>query len=322
VKTDDEGRFDARLGAEGPWVATVAGSTSGGLTHTFPFELPTSGPLVFELPVGTITGRVVSSDGQAVPGIPVRITMAGPGTQLDGHSAVLADAEGRYALEHLTPGVYALSAGAPMAWLDEERSDHAFDRGRVDRVELRSGERLEGIDIVVVEPGQIEGVVRSSHGVPIAHARVHLFDASGRAVDVHADRSTGANGRFVIRHAPVGELWLRASSDTLTTPEARRVRVESGASAGADLTLEVGTTIVVETLAEGAPVAATLEAIGAGGIDFARFDSRPVTSGVTILGPLPPGSYTLSARTADGAEATELVSTTGQLELSIALDLR
>lgn len=317
--TDAEGRFEVALRAEGAWVASVTVPGAGGLAQEVAFDVPLDGPLVIDLPVGAIAGRVVDESGAPVAGIPVGITMAAPGTKLQPTSGVITDAAGAFRIRHLPPGVYGLAAGTPRPF-DEGR---AFGRGAATGIAVEAGATSDGVEIVVVQPGRIEGSVTTGEGLPVADARVFVIGADGRLVDGHRDHRSAADGSFEIDNVPTGNVRLHAVARVETTPAGTPVSVRSGGIAHADLTVAAGTLLLVETRVGGAPEEVAIEAFGADGIDYARLDAstNPYAPGPTRIGPVPAGTYSVRIRTAGGATWTQTVTAAGELELPVVIEL-
>jgi len=116
---------------------------------------------------GTITGRIVASDGTTpVSGAEVAVS------QSDGlyFGSATASADGTYKIDDLPRGIYKVSVTA-QGFVEETRTD----------VRVAKGRTTSGIDFSSVKTGSISGKVTEIDGVtPIGEIEVTAFDTSSR----------------------------------------------------------------------------------------------------------------------------------------------
>lgn len=124
-------------------------------------------------PLGTMTGRVVSSGGEPVSSATVYLSTIGVASQ--GRSTMV-DAAGSFKLEGLAPGVYIVWAGAP--GFTSEAPVTANDTRRL----FRTG---DSPTITLIKGGVISGTVTTSTNTPVINASVRAFrvrDQKGQPV--------------------------------------------------------------------------------------------------------------------------------------------
>lgn len=232
--TDEAGRFSVSGLAPGSYdvVVTAAGFatlTRGGLTvsegERFSVELELSG-------TGAVAGVVRDGAGQPLQGIQVVGGNRWGGALGTIPAESRTDAEGRYRLEGLSPGLLTVSA---------RREGSQLGTGQ--RVEVREG-RTEQVDLVVDEPGVVEGVVRAAQGsLPSEPLFVTAYSRVPRrsgAPDM-ARQQVEAGGNFRMTLPP----------DTYSLMVTRQVRGGfRGRSSGAsnEVRIEAGKTAKVELL--------------------------------------------------------------------------
>mgnify|MGYP001237827804 CR=1 FL=1 len=194
-----------------------------------------------ELPAGRIRGRVVTSDGVAVPFAFLRLSRvdelreASVDASFDlGNGLTMTDAEGGFVFEGLMAGEYGLTA----------RQIDVRDRPRAGRrtgIRLGEAQSLDEVEIVVEEAAELEVSVKNSDGSPARGARVRLLDVAGRPMRAFEavladDRGRAAIGglssgayRVVINAeghaAEVSDILVIGREDTSTT-----VRLRNGVS--------------------------------------------------------------------------------------------
>lgn len=167
---------------------------------------------------GSISGRVIdAATGSPVPGADIRV-FGGP------RQPVTTDAEGRYRVEGLEPRRY---------WL--RPADQPFYNQRA--VTLQPGEELDSIDLRILAPPTISGVVTDDQGEPLEGVRIGLYSPqyhlgqieyfkvdSGVTDDLglyRLERNVHAGRSYVIRAAEP-DFSMAAVSDEPKDPEARR----------------------------------------------------------------------------------------------------
>ncbi len=290
------------------------------------------------LPSGTLTGRVVDEDGNAVVGARVRV---GP----------LPKPLARYGLAHVTAGsaiVHLERSGAVEAayelpaWLSalEARLPFATTRtgsdGHFELARAAAGEPTVLVDAagfarhvsqpVRIEPGAraelgelrlerglaVHGRVLDAAGAPVAGAEVRAGLVTGdRELNVFAPSvACDAEGRFAVEHLPSGwTLGVIARRDPQGQWVAAQLR---GAEHVAELPVE--RELVVEVVdRSGAPVPAPelfVRVVGPDGLGLFAPPLLPrparaldAAEGRFSLGRLAPGSYLVAARAAGLAQA-------------------
>ena len=161
---------------------------------------------------GHVRVRVVSSDGKAVPGLPLKlepIENEATNRAVEGHS----DPAGRLVLDHVAPGRYRLAFPGrpssappfvpPLIFLPgtlETREARVIEVGPSATVDV--GDFVSPAEISFVA---LNGVVKDALGAAIAGAHVYLSTDSGETHLISTSMVTDADGRFslsVIDGAP------------------------------------------------------------------------------------------------------------------------
>src|SRR5439155_13933644 len=149
----------------------------------------------------SLTGRVTrKSDGGALAGATVAVSLTGMGPLAKGHATppaiVVTDASGAWTLPQLAPGTYVASATAS-----------GFLPGTHDRFVIAAGERRGGIDIAL-EPGGtvVRGTISDVGGGAIGGAQVYAVADKLERV-MHGDFApfvvaSGGDGRYELTLPP------------------------------------------------------------------------------------------------------------------------
>lgn len=338
---DGEGRYRTELSAPGTYVVTVQITGSGGPFQQNNVEFRETIPaapehrLDLDLPLGSVRGSVRGPDRKPLNGTRVTLTTDEGiriGSLLGGHySETTTDESGRFAFEYLHPGRYAVAAGGALFGGAFGGKSQA---GRLVRTGLRvdEGRALDGVDFQLEEPGDIKGHVSDRGGAPVKDASIFVRDSSGHLLDRFSMITSGADGTFTYSGVSPGEYLVSARGQGQASAESAPVRVSAGASASVEVVLDAGTKLVVEVLdREGQPLAASLSVLDGRGREMvgmlgmselaagfaAGFDGKRQT-----VGPLPPGTYTVVAATAEGEKASRPVTLDGQPERKLTLRIR
>jgi protocatechuate 3,4-dioxygenase beta subunit len=169
-------------------------------------------------PAAILRGRVLAPSGRPLPDAQV---MVAPEDRQRGFHSATTDAEGRYELDSLPPGLRTLEASHP---------DHGSARRQV---EVRVGET--SFDFTLEEGNEVSGRVVDDAGVPVAGAQVWLAGA-GRP----ASTMSQSDGGF--RFAAVADGSYRAGVDKEGFARSDRVPVTVAGSSveGLELRLSRG----------------------------------------------------------------------------------
>ncbi len=197
--------------------------------------VPTPTPLRIVLrPTARVSGRVIDADGKPVAGATVAVFEDARGLSSSRSMGVdpkqgIADDEGGFVFADVAPGPFGLSAEAP-------RHQSAELRG----LEVKPGQELAGLEIVLLAGAAVEGRVLSPEGSPVPNARVAVTEASrGRAITFSSLRAgTDADGHYRIEGIAPGPHTLETRAEGYR----RAVRdVEAkGETRGVDFQLDRG----------------------------------------------------------------------------------
>jgi hypothetical protein len=212
-------RFDILIAREGFLPAWVTG-----------VETPTAAPLAVVLePAASLSGRVETDDGEAVPGARVRLSPAPqpPGTvgvevrrPVNTAETSTGD-DGAFAFAEVAPGSVVLEAWA-----------EGLLPGEPAEVKVPADAVPPEVVLVLGRGASLDGRVSTVDGEPIAGARIRLGTARGESDAEGRYRLAGVSlgrGLLVVRHAAY-------------RPKARGIDVEAGEN-HVDVTLEAGLSV-------------------------------------------------------------------------------
>ncbi|MFG0316870.1 MAG: carboxypeptidase regulatory-like domain-containing protein [Planctomycetota bacterium JB042] len=310
----EDGRYEVTLDAPGDHTFVVLSSPSRGAEVDFQVTVPEVERyrLDLALPGGSIAGVVRTADGAAPSSAVVWLRREDGTSDLSAMmsgGAVVVEDDGSFVIETLHPGRYAITATGP---------EHGITT-RHDVV-VSDGARTGGIEVRLSAAGRLEGVVRDEAGAPTADATISLRDRDGRPLH-RISGTTGHDGSFSIDRVPAGELFVTARTRE-RVGEPVRTRVAAGETGSLDLSVRPGTVLRVAFEGEdGAPTRAALRVEDEEGRDRAggrsaheieSLAAEGLLSSERRVGPLPPGTYVVRARTADGRAGEASVTLSAQ----------
>jgi protocatechuate 3,4-dioxygenase beta subunit len=323
---DEDGRYEVRLDEPGEYTIVVMGSPPVEAEVDFQVSIPEveRHALDLELPLGAIAGRVRLADGSVPRGASLWIRREDGTSDLSAlmsTSSVSMDEDGSFRVGTLHPGRYAISAIG---------GESAFTT--VHDVEVTADAETSGVDLVLAPAGRVAGVVVDATGAGVPGATVLLRDDAGRPL-YRLETSTDHDGRFELERVPLGEVLVSARTDARVSTEEQAARVTRDGAGEVRLELGEGVLLRVVLVDEdGEPVRAAIRVEDEAGFDHAGCTSRDeleqlAVEGVSAterrVGPLAPGRYAVSARTADGRTAERSVTLrAGSDERSTRLRLR
>ncbi|MEZ6013993.1 MAG: carboxypeptidase-like regulatory domain-containing protein [Planctomycetota bacterium] len=288
----------------------------------------------FELPGGRIAGRVVDAHGHPAAGARVSLATAG-GIRTDqlmgGNSAeISAQQDGTFVLEGLRAGSYRIAAGGGAFF-----GTGGAEFGRVVRggLDLKENEAIDGLELRLPEPGELEVTVRGADGTPRTGVTVFVRNEEGAALDPISLRQTGEGGRVVVTGLAPGRYTVSARSKSEAASDGPEVIVKAGERATAALTLEPGTVVRIrlELRGDGEVPPGTIRVLDERGREVSGMFGMTDLQDLYLdgaysrtehrLGPLAPGRYTISARSGE-LSGERRVTLRGEPERSISVSLR
>jgi uncharacterized GH25 family protein len=340
ASANDQGEFEIVLDKPGQYTISVQQMTDGmGRQNTIEFsrEIPkvAQHELVLELPLGSISGTVYGGDNQPLEGARVSLStedaiQAGflTGGQ---YNEIVTNARGEYRLPWLRAGTYTIGAGGSFfGGLLGDRASH----GRSVRtgVALADGQDLTGIDFRLGGAGEIHGRVLDARGEPVEAAAVFVRDGGGQLLERVSMTMSDSAGRYEITGIGEGEYTLSARQGQLASIEGAPVRVRAGEKTEAEVRMQAATMLLISLVDEDdEPTRAAVVVLDSSGRqvngmlsfqDMVEAMQKGFTSLEQRVGPLPPGSYKVTATAANGASTTKPVTLNGQPERSLRIKLK
>ena len=198
--TDDDGRV--RVTLTGPTLLSArkagVGWSGDRLVRAGSRRLPDELVLVLH-PTGTVRGRVLHADGRPAVGARVEASLPDGELEILGPPAVVADAEGRFAIEGI--------AGADWIWDHSLIAVLGSECSRRPKLLFRAGE-VQEVELRFYGAFVVRGVLVDEHGAPSA-GRVLLQGKPGTETPYNGGRAEcGDDGRFEFLLDGGGSYWL------------------------------------------------------------------------------------------------------------------
>ena len=283
--------------------------------------------LDLEVPGGAIVGRLLGTDGGPLPdqmvslerrsGMPA-LTGMGMGNMTE------TDADGRFRFNDLEEGTYDLRAGGAGFFSGTAETAATVVSG----VEVREGKPAPDVTIRLEEPGEVAGRVVDAGGRPAAGVTLFVRDEDGVLLARVSAVDTDANGRFVYRGLPAGDVLVEARGDAGSAAPVS-VRVRPGATTEVELRLSTSTLLRVRGVDDaGEPTRLRLSVLDEAGREmaglralsgFQRRMARGFDTATREVGPLPPGTYTVIGVNDAGDEVRREVELNGAPERDLDL---
>ena len=339
ASSDEQGEYSLLLDGSGRYTLSLVRSLSGPMEESlveFQLDLPRAEEVYQDLvlPSGSIRGAVLRADG--TPASHQRITLAPLGPRLTSsrhgphYTQTRTDADGSFHIDGVPAGRYLLGA----AGMD---SGGLFDRsaalGRELReVELSEGEELELPPIVASPPFSVRVQVRDETGRPVSGAAIFARSESGLLLEHVAMTMSDAEGRCEYHGLTPGKYRFSARKQDLASLESELVQVGEPGSPEVELELLGGTLLWIQLRDESnQPLDGTVQLFDSDGRELHALRSlaellrgagdHPYQPSELVLGPLPPGSYRIEARSGELRDQRPLVLT-GRAERKLQLRLR
>ncbi len=338
ASVDAQGAFEVSLDEPGRYaisVQRISGAMGQQNTTEFLRDIPKERrcELLLEMPTGRISGKVLDPDGNPAAGERVtlhpRSALIG-GTMWGGmYVEAKTDGSGTYDIQALRPGEYVLSAGG-MSMGGIFGSGAAHGRELRSDIRIAEGDWLRDVDFRLKKPAKVDVLVVGEDDKPIPKAAIFARDAGGNLLDRLSMVATDEGGVAHYGGLAPGEYSFSSRMDVRASAEGARVKLSEGEAKNVKLVLQ-GASILLVTVqdTQGQTVQAAVSVLDAQGHEaggmfglnelMELFTKNGVDFTTSRIGPLPPGKYTVTAKTADGKAGTKPVSLTGQPERKLTV---
>jgi uncharacterized GH25 family protein/protocatechuate 3,4-dioxygenase beta subunit len=274
---------------------------------------PTGEPVRIVLqPASAVEGKVVDDDGRPVAGAKVvvlPIDRRGGFQIRDGTS----DDSGAFRIEDVPPGEAEARATAS-----------GFQTAYLSNLEIRAGQDLKGVEIVLAPGAAVEGRVVSPSGRPVAGADVRVIEAEEgrRFFRMPVVTRTDGDGRYRLEGVAPGARTFQADHKSYR-PAVRDLEVRPGENT-LDLSLEGGAEVRGRVVDEGGvPVPGARVSLREGGRSWDLPSGVSGADGGFTLEGVTDGTYRLLgekegfARDEEGQEVVVAGSSVGGLEIKL-----
>lgn len=280
-------------------------------------QVPPDQPVRIVLqPSATIEGRTVDPDGKPVAGVRVFVHPTDP-TSLGGGFRIFSmsrqassDDTGFFRLEDVIPGGFALQAEAA-----------GYQPSALENLDIRAGQELKGLEVVLAPGAVVEGRVFSPSGQPLPGAQVGVADPT---MDFFfGSAATDGDGRYRLEGVAPGTRAVQAEHQSYRRA-VKELEVRLGENS-VDLRLEGGVEVSGRVVDEGGiPVASARVSLRAGPSSWNQPSATSGADGSFTLDGVADGSYRVMAekegfaRSRDGVEVTVAGSSVSGIEVKLS----
>ncbi|MFL6293896.1 MAG: carboxypeptidase regulatory-like domain-containing protein [Thermoanaerobaculia bacterium] len=282
-------------------------------------EVPPDQPVRLVLqPSAAVEGRTVDPDGKPVAGARVftfpsdPLSMGGGFRMFSGSRSrqAVSDETGFFRLEDVIPGAFQLQAMAT-----------GYQHAELENLEVRPGQELKAVEVVLAPGAVIEGRVFSPSGQPLAGAEVSVVEPS-RSFFAGMGTTDG-DGRYRLEGIAPGTRSVQAEHKSYRRA-IKELEVRPGENS-VDLRLEGGVEISGRVVDEGGtPVPSARVSLRAGPTSWNLPSATSGADGSFTLDGVADGSYRLTAekegfaRNRDGQELKVAGSSLSGIELKLS----
>jgi uncharacterized GH25 family protein len=281
-------------------------------------QVPPEQPVRLVLqPSSAVEGRTVDPDGKPVAGVRVFVHPSDP-VSVGGRFRMfvgmrsrqaISDETGFFRIEDVIPGGIELQATAT-----------GYQRSELNNLEVRSGQELKGVEVVLAPGAVVEGRVFSPSGQPLAGAEVGVADST---MDFFfGTATTDGDGRYRLEGIAPGTRSVQAEHKSYRRAT-KELEVRLGENS-VDLRLEGGVEVRGRVVDEGGtPVASARVSLRAGPRSWNQPDALSGADGSFSLDGVADGTYRVVAdkegfaRGREGVEVTVAGSSVSGIEVKL-----
>ena len=231
--TDALGRFELTVGGPGEYAFTIEWNQGSYVSHGRSVPDQDSVELAFEVPVGSISGRVLDSGCRPLHGLPITVVRQGstdPKSFFRDHYRVArTGADGSFEFRLLAPGTYTLRVPDGNQ-LDSPPPRTPFGRAVIPDIEIDAAVTSRSLEILLEAEGRIAGVVVDRNGTPVTDGWVRVFDLQQRCLSGWFEMRTDGTGHFEILSVAPGSYTVHIQAGEREA-RSERISVEAGETA-------------------------------------------------------------------------------------------
>ncbi len=238
--TGDNGEYSLSLAGAGKYTFYFGDKSSGVIELEQDLSNGENTGVDFELPGSSIRGVVLGLSGEGLGKcdlrlLPVQVDVEGPAA---GPQWVMAGEGGQFEFANVAAGTYNLRAydRQPSRW-ERRMSRTVTGTQVVEGLKVTDQQALSGVEIQLVEAGEVRGTVTGASGQPVSGAKILVRTLSGADVHGSGRSTTDAQGNFTYRGIGMDQVTVGARKDG-KSGEAVKVHVVPGEEVEVHLSLD------------------------------------------------------------------------------------
>ncbi|MEA2559218.1 MAG: hypothetical protein QOH06_722 [Acidobacteriota bacterium] len=281
-------------------------------------QVPPDQPVRLVLqPSSAVEGRTVDPDGKPVAGARLFVHPSDP-VNVGGRFRMFVGARSRQSISDET-GFFRIEDVIP-GGIELQATATGYQRSELDNLEVRPGQELKGVEVVLAPGAVIEGRVFSPSGQPLAGAEVGVADPT---MDFFfGSATTDGDGRYRLEGIAPGTRAVQAEHKSYRRAM-KELEVRLGENS-VDLRLEGGVEVRGRVVDEGGtPVPSARVSLRAGPRSWNQPDAASGADGSFVLDGVADGTYRVVAdkegfaRSREGVEVTVAGSSVSGIEVKL-----
>mgnify|MGYP003663933026 CR=1 FL=1 len=323
TRTNEHGEYAMSLRGPGPYVVMAAERPGGPVTVETLVTVPDAETFDLDLaiPTGSIGGRLTDARGLGVTDATITVMGARHSFMdlAEGQRAFRSDEDGQFLITGLPADTYTIQ-------VTRKRGGGTAAQGGI---VISAAHPHRDVDFQLKAQGALLVIVVDALGTPVPGATVFLRTENGSMLDTGTELTTNSHGESTFDEVPTLPFTIIARKGARTSLESAPMRVPADTLGRLTLPLIEGTMLAVTSVdGQGRNHSATVTVQDAEGRDWSTMLSmedleRQRTAGFSSsqirTGPLPPGTYLVSATDLAGDVVHKTISLQGETDVQLEL---